>query len=103
MRTLACRSEGQVAGMEVALCRKGEAEEMYMTSALEITPDVAVTATKVTAEFREMPGMRLTEPQVKRLWSLSPAECDAVLGYLVDRGELARDPAGRYRLPRSPY
>jgi hypothetical protein len=74
-----------------------------MTSALEITPDVAATAMKVAAEFREMPGMRLTEPQVKRLWSLSPAECDAVLGYLGDRGELARDPAGRYSRPRSRY
>ena len=74
-----------------------------MTSVLEVTPDVAATARRVAAEFREMPGMRLTAPQVKRLWNLSPGECEAVLGYLVDRGELTCDPAGRYSRPRSPW
>lgn len=56
----------------------------------------------VDAEFREMPGMRLTEAQVRRLWSLSPAECRTVLTDLVDTGRLFRDASGRYTRNRFP-
>jgi hypothetical protein len=56
----------------------------------------------VDAEFREMPGMRLTEAQVRRLWNLSPAECRTVLKDLVDTGRLFRDASGRYTRCRFP-
>jgi DNA-binding IclR family transcriptional regulator len=53
---------------------------------------------RVAAEFREMPGMRLTEPQMTRLFDLSPGDCSAVLERLVESRLLKRDDAGRYSL-----
>jgi len=39
---------------------------------------------RVQGEFIEMPGLRLTEPQARRLWGLDPVSCDALLGALVE-------------------
>ena len=39
---------------------------------------------RVQGEFLEMPGLRLTTPQARRLWGLDAASCDALLGALVD-------------------
>jgi hypothetical protein len=33
----------------------------------------------IRAEYREMPGLRLTKPQIRRLWGLDPDECDLVI------------------------
>lgn len=46
---------------------------------------------RVQAEFREMPGLRLTLPQASRLFSIEPARCEQVLGALVHAGCLATD------------
>lgn len=45
---------------------------------------------RVKGEFLEMPGLRLTESQARRLWSLDPSLCAAVLDELVDKGFLLR-------------
>ena len=47
--------------------------------------------TRVQAEFREMPGLKLTVPQASRLFSIDRASCERVLGALVDAGQLATD------------
>jgi hypothetical protein len=39
---------------------------------------------RVQGEFLEMPGLRLTEPQARRLWGLDAAACGELLGALVD-------------------
>jgi hypothetical protein len=39
---------------------------------------------RVQGEFLEMPGLRLTAPQARRLWNLDATICDALLGALVD-------------------
>jgi hypothetical protein len=39
---------------------------------------------RVQCEFLEMPGLRLTEPQARRLWGLDAVSCDALLGALVE-------------------
>src|SRR5437763_16601814 len=39
---------------------------------------------RVQGEFLEMPGLRLTVPQARRLWGLDAAACDALLGALVE-------------------
>ena len=39
---------------------------------------------RVQGEFLEMPGLRLTEAQARRLWGLDAASCGAVLDALVD-------------------
>jgi hypothetical protein len=39
---------------------------------------------RVKAEFLEMPGLRLTHAQARRLWALDDTLCEAVLSALVD-------------------
>jgi hypothetical protein len=53
----------------------------------------------IAAEFDEQPGLRLTFPQVKRLWDLSPEQCQHVLEYLIFEGKLVLDEDGRYCRP----
>ena len=51
--------------------------------------DLQALQARVSAEFREMPGMRLTLAQASRLFSIDTARCERVLGALVDVGVLA--------------
>ena len=39
---------------------------------------------RVQAEFLEMPGLRLTKPQARRLWGLDDLSCEALLNALLD-------------------
>jgi hypothetical protein len=50
----------------------------------------------VHSDFREMPGLRLTEAQARRLWNLDRATCQDVLDTLVERSILTRAADGRY-------
>ena len=45
--------------------------------------DFEVIARRVRAEFREMPGLRLTPAQARRLWGLEVEMCHAVIEALV--------------------
>lgn len=45
---------------------------------------------RVQAEFLEMPGLRLTRAQARRLWALDAALCDAVISALVEARFLVR-------------
>jgi hypothetical protein len=47
--------------------------------------------TRIEAEFREMPGLRLTLPQAARLFSLNLDRCERVLDALVHSGLLRTD------------
>ncbi len=51
-------------------------------SAEQQVPDEVLR--RVRAEYLEMPGLRLTRAQARRLWALDAALCDAVLSALVD-------------------
>ena len=53
------------------------------------THDERQLCERIRAEFREMPGLRLTLPQASRLFSLEPERCGRVLAALVDAGSLA--------------
>ena len=46
-------------------------------------------------EYREMPGIRLTRPQFRRLWQLDEAECDWTIRMLVAGRFLHEDRRGR--------
>lgn len=50
----------------------------------------------IRAEFDEMPGMQLTFAQCRRLFGLSPEECDAALKRLVASRFLAQDPEHQF-------
>jgi hypothetical protein len=45
--------------------------------------DLEMIARRVRAEFREMPGLRLTPAQARRLWGLEREMCHAVIEALV--------------------
>ena len=51
---------------------------------------------RIRGEFLEMPGLRLTPQQARRLWRLDETACDAVLGALVDAHFLARTRDGAF-------
>jgi hypothetical protein len=51
---------------------------------------------RVQGEFLEMPGLRLTEAQARRLWGLDATSCDALLGALVDAQFLFRTRDGAF-------
>ena len=54
------------------------------------------TLRRVQGEFLEMPGLRLTEAQARRLWGLDAASCGALLGALVDAKFLFRTRDGAF-------
>jgi hypothetical protein len=51
---------------------------------------------RVRGEFLEMPGLRLTVEQARRLWRMSAHECDRVLGALVAERFLSRTRDGAF-------
>jgi len=51
---------------------------------------------RVQSEYLEMPGLKLTEAQARRLWGLDDTTCRALLATLVKRGFLKRSPNGAY-------
>lgn len=51
---------------------------------------------RIQNEYREMPGLILTEAQASRLWAIDAQTCRAVLGALVQRRFLRRTAAGAY-------
>ena len=55
----------------------------------------------IQAEYLEMPGLKLTKPQVRRLWRLDPQLCDAVLEALVSSNFLEETPRQSYVLSGS--
>jgi hypothetical protein len=51
---------------------------------------------RVQGEYLEMPGLRLTEAQARRLWGLDAASCSAALGALIDAKFLFRTRDGAF-------
>jgi hypothetical protein len=51
---------------------------------------------RLRAEYLEMPGLKLTRPQVERLCGLDTVTCEAALSALVEIGFLRVATDGRY-------
>jgi hypothetical protein len=51
---------------------------------------------RIQGEFLEMPGLRLTEPQARRLWGLDAASCSDLLLTLVNSKFLFRTRDGAF-------
>ncbi len=60
------------------------------------TPGVAALLERVRSEYLEMPGLKLTESQARRLWVLDGKTCRVVLATLIEQRFLKRSPAGHY-------
>jgi hypothetical protein len=63
------------------LSRRGAASEVQMFDA---DTHIADWVQLIRAEYLEIPGLRLTKPQVERLWGLDHVTSDALLSALVD-------------------
>jgi Fic family protein len=53
---------------------------------------------RIQSEYREMPGLILTEDQAKRLWAIDARTCRRVLATLLERRFLKRTAGGAYVL-----
>ena len=51
---------------------------------------------RIRAEYLEMPGLCLTRKQMRRLWLLDDAACEAVIDELVASGFLRRRADGAF-------
>src|ERR1041384_3440109 len=81
------RNPGKAAGISVApsefdLCKQTLGRFQPMTPELDRPTDEVLR--RVQGEFLEMPGLRLTGAQARRLWGLDAGVCEALLGLLVD-------------------
>ena len=65
-------------------------------------PEILEWLTRIEAEYREMPGLLLTERQMQRLWGLDGQECADLVAILVARGVLRARPtrASGWSAPR---
>jgi len=52
----------------------------------------------VEAEYHEMPGLRLTRPQIRRLWGLDEQTCELLLEQLLAAHVLRRTAGDAYVL-----
>lgn len=66
-----------------------------------LEPRLRDVAARICTEFHEMPGLRLTQAQVSRLWHLSARDCDETLDHLCVSCRLAHERSGCYVLPRT--
>ena len=57
---------------------------------------IATMADVIRAEYREMPCLSLTKPQMQRLWGLETVVCDALVDALVSARVLRRTATGTY-------
>jgi hypothetical protein len=51
---------------------------------------------RAVAEYIEMPGLSLTAAQMQRLWSIGPADCNALVDVLVSAKLIRRCANGTY-------
>jgi hypothetical protein len=67
---------------------------MPRAATLPTRPTLDTILDVVRAEFREMPGMRLSRAQMRRLWQLDDRQCDALTRHLLAEGFLREDDRG---------
>jgi hypothetical protein len=70
---------------------------MMSASAMRMNPEpdpFENLARIIRSEFDEMPGMRLTRAQFRRLWHLTEVECERLLGHFLASGFLAESGLG---------
>ena len=66
-----------------------------------MNPDVTPTpdwTRLIEAEYREIPGLRLTRAQAQRMWGLSEDDCTSILESLTSANVLTKTPAEVYIL-----
>jgi hypothetical protein len=69
-----------------------------IATATDVRADIGITTwlNRIRAEYREMPGMSLTQAQMQRLWGFEPYICEALVDSLVAAQILRRTSSGHY-------
>jgi hypothetical protein len=57
---------------------------------------IATLLQRIRSEYQEMPGLKLTDAQARRLWNIDGPTCRLVLTTLLDQRFLKRTPTGTY-------
>ncbi len=73
-----------------------ERRERHLRSPSRLKTAIAELIVRAQAEYQEMPGLKLTEVQARRLWGLDDRTCGVVLMALVEQQFLKRTRAGTY-------
>ena len=60
------------------------------------TADAAPWLRIIQSEYREMPGLSLTKPQMQRLWGLDSAICERLVDALVGTRVVRETARGAY-------
>jgi hypothetical protein len=63
---------------------------------MEATPQILEALVKIQIEYVQMPQLKLTARQVRRLWSLPHDVCEAALAALICKGFLVHLGDGAY-------
>jgi hypothetical protein len=58
--------------------------------------DVITLVARIECEYREMPGLQLTEAQMQRMWRLDGATCQVVSTVLVTQGIVVKTSRNAY-------
>ena len=66
------------------------ANEQFESLRQRALPNIVDVVQQIEAEYREMPGLSVTEAQAQRLWALDETTCRRALDTLVHRGVLRR-------------
>jgi hypothetical protein len=61
-----------------------------------LTPRLSTLLLRIQSEYREMPGLKLTEAQARRLWDLDGDTCSLVLTTLLEQRFLKCTAVGTY-------
>jgi hypothetical protein len=85
-------------GLDLGTRTPAEANMMPTTKYAFVDADVTAWLDLIRTEYREMPGLNLTQPQMQRLWGLEPHVCAALIDTLVTTRVLRRTDDGSYVL-----
>lgn len=58
--------------------------------------DVITLVARIECEYREMPGLQLTEGQMQRMWCLDGVTCQVVITVLIARGSVVKTHRNAY-------
>jgi hypothetical protein len=94
LETLQLKTPGENAMPTPTLLPVSTAQRLLPAPPVRRTP---TTKDVIRREYNEMPGMRLTRAQVRRLWNLSLSECDEVVDALIEDGFLVETSTGHLR------
>jgi hypothetical protein len=67
---------------------------LYEEASMDL--EIASSLQRIHAEYREMPGLCLTKPQMQRLFGIESFVCDALVDALVSARILRQTLNGRY-------